>query len=424
LSVGFALSASSPPDAINYQGVLRNSSNEPLDGTYGMLFRFFSADSGGEEILVDAHGTVTVSGGLFNVQLGSGSVTDGSGPGEYTTLSRAFADYPDLHVEVEVGGETLSPRIRVTSAGYALNTRFVRGMEIVSDGPLDLYVDGIIGDDDNDGLSPDTAKRTITAAIERVPAILTGPSIVYIADGTYNEEVFIGNRTSKAPYWVILQGNQGSPENVVLDGEGFRENGIDVYGVAEIRGMTVTRFTDTGIEFSHGFSVVEDCRLVDNFRGLQVGQSAGEVLDSIVSGNSYEGIGADGTDELIINGSTPSLCQINNNGVGLAAARASRVFISGCEVNGNTAHGIVASSGSHLDFQDDGFGSLEITGNLGHGVLAEDSSSVEFNVRADLTIQANGGDAMHARFHSTIRSYGNGTTGSCVEADAHSMCVP
>ena len=178
LGLAGATIAATPPDAMNYQGVLRDSSGQPLDGTYGMVFRFFGADTGGDEVLVDTHGAVTVSGGLFNVALGSGSVTDGAGPGTYTTLSRVLADYPDPYLEVEVGGETLSPRIRIISAGYALNTRYVRGIEIVSDGPLDVYVDGINGDDADDGLTPTTAKRTIQAAVDSVPVILTGSTTI------------------------------------------------------------------------------------------------------------------------------------------------------------------------------------------------------------------------------------------------------
>ena len=51
-----------------------------------MTFRFFDAATAGDEILVDRHtaaltGAVTVSGGLFDVALGAGSVSDGSGPG-------------------------------------------------------------------------------------------------------------------------------------------------------------------------------------------------------------------------------------------------------------------------------------------------------------------------------------------------------
>ena len=50
LSVGLAFSASTPPDAINYQGVLRGADDKPVqDGTYSMIFRFFSAESEGDE---------------------------------------------------------------------------------------------------------------------------------------------------------------------------------------------------------------------------------------------------------------------------------------------------------------------------------------------------------------------------------------
>src|SRR5262245_12796978 len=126
------LHAASPPTLVNYQGVLRNASNAPLTGTYDMVFRFFSASSGGDEILVDSHtagggSAVSVSGGLFNVQLGGGTVTDGAGPGSYASLADLFRDYTDVWLEVHVGSETLSPRTRVVSAAYALNSQNLGG---------------------------------------------------------------------------------------------------------------------------------------------------------------------------------------------------------------------------------------------------------------------------------------------------------
>ena len=71
--VGMA-QAMQPPDLINYQGVLRDAADKPLDGTFPMVFHFFDAETGGNEILVDSHASVVVSGGLFNVQLGDGAV--------------------------------------------------------------------------------------------------------------------------------------------------------------------------------------------------------------------------------------------------------------------------------------------------------------------------------------------------------------
>lgn len=118
--------AASPPELINYQGVLRDAEDKPLIGKFDMTFRFFDAATLGNEILVDSHtmasgGMVKVEGGLFNVQLGSGTVTDGSGPGIYTSLEAVFRDFGGVYLEIQIGLETLSPRVRIVSAAYALN---------------------------------------------------------------------------------------------------------------------------------------------------------------------------------------------------------------------------------------------------------------------------------------------------------------
>jgi hypothetical protein len=111
---------------VNYQGVLRDQNDKPLSGSYDMTFRFMDAASGGNEILIDQHAAssanaVSVSGGLFNVALGSGTVTDGAGPGAYISLDQVFRDYAGVWLEVKIGAETLAPRTRVQAAAYALN---------------------------------------------------------------------------------------------------------------------------------------------------------------------------------------------------------------------------------------------------------------------------------------------------------------
>jgi hypothetical protein len=124
--------AASPPTLVNYQGVLRDAADRPLDGDHDMVFRFFSAEIGGDEILIDLHTTVdsvpvTVTGGLFGVQLGAGAVQDGSGPGTHTSLATVFRDYTDVWLEVQIGGELLAPRVQVVAAAYALNAKNLDG---------------------------------------------------------------------------------------------------------------------------------------------------------------------------------------------------------------------------------------------------------------------------------------------------------
>jgi hypothetical protein len=125
-----ALGAAVPPDFVNYQGVLRDASGNPLDGSFDMVFRLVDGGTG-NEILVDRHDgaiPVTVTGGLFDARVGGGVVSDGAGPGSYTTLSQVFRDFQDVRLRVEVNGETLAPDVRVLSAAYALNATYLDGV--------------------------------------------------------------------------------------------------------------------------------------------------------------------------------------------------------------------------------------------------------------------------------------------------------
>lgn len=126
-----AANAASPPPLLNYQGVLRDAADKPRSGSFDMVFRFFSAQAAGNEILVDSHLAanalaVTVGNGLFNAQLGGGIVTDGAGPGTYTSLADLFRDHSSVWLQVEVGPgggprETLNPRVQIVAAAYAMN---------------------------------------------------------------------------------------------------------------------------------------------------------------------------------------------------------------------------------------------------------------------------------------------------------------
>jgi len=390
-----------PPDLINYQGVLRDASDNPLDGSYGMVFRLYSASAGGDEIVVDTHAAVTVSGGLFSVTIGgasaggTGVVTDGSGPGSYIYIPRVFADYSDVYLEVEVQGEVLSPRTRIVSAPSALNSRFVNGIDVAAPGPLDLYVNDVTGDDTNSGMSSGAPKKTIQAAVDRVPAILTGQVTIHIADGFYSEEIYIPNQVIKDGHSIVLVGNVTAPENVVLTGNGILETGIATFGIGKVRGLTVTDFTEAGIEIALGDLGVRDCRVTDNGEvGIRIHDAGAEIKDTVVE---------------------------NNTGAGITlSAGGSTAYINGSQINGNGSFGIAVTAGSHVIVE----GSLVIQGNGDIGVLSMDGSSVDFSDRADVTIQFNTNADMLALYHSTIRNYGSGTTGSCVEADTHSMCDP
>ncbi len=133
----FPVQAAAPPDHLNYQGVLRDSSGVPLTGSYDMTFRLLTGVMEGAspiEILVDSHvggaagDGVQVENGLFSVRIGTGMVTDGSGPGTYTTLAEVFRDHEEVWLSVEVNGEVLAPEIRVAASAYAHNASHFQGL--------------------------------------------------------------------------------------------------------------------------------------------------------------------------------------------------------------------------------------------------------------------------------------------------------
>ena len=99
----------SPPGVVNYQGVLRDINDIPINAGVTMVFRFYDDAAKTTLLLTDDHGTVTVTGGLFNVELGGGTITAGA----VNTLPEAFRDHGTVHVELEIGGETLSPLVEV-----------------------------------------------------------------------------------------------------------------------------------------------------------------------------------------------------------------------------------------------------------------------------------------------------------------------
>ena len=99
-----------------------------------MVFRLVDGASG-NDILVDdqtggaAGDGVIVTDGLFSVQIGSGVITDGAGPGNYTNLPEVFRDFDNVLLSIEVNGEVLSPSIPVASAAYAMNATHLDGLD-------------------------------------------------------------------------------------------------------------------------------------------------------------------------------------------------------------------------------------------------------------------------------------------------------
>jgi len=95
------------PHLINYQGKLTDSSGTSLNGSYNITFRLYDAETAGNLLWQETQTGVLVQKGVFSILLGS-----------VTALNLPFDKQYYLAIQVGTDAE-MSPRQRITSAGYA-----------------------------------------------------------------------------------------------------------------------------------------------------------------------------------------------------------------------------------------------------------------------------------------------------------------
>lgn len=100
------------PNEINYQGWLGDAIDTTgITDVPGMIFRLYTAPTGGTSVWSETHVAVTVDKGIFNVLLGSVNPIP----------SNIFTGDP-LWLETQVTTDTLSPRKKLVSVGYAIKS--------------------------------------------------------------------------------------------------------------------------------------------------------------------------------------------------------------------------------------------------------------------------------------------------------------
>jgi hypothetical protein len=108
-----------PAHLINYQGRLTDGSGVSVgDTTLSMTFSVFDGETGGVPLWNETQ-TVSVVSGIYHVLLGS-----------QTALDTSIFSSPVLYLEVEVEGEILSPRARLTSVPFAINSDRLSGTRL------------------------------------------------------------------------------------------------------------------------------------------------------------------------------------------------------------------------------------------------------------------------------------------------------
>ncbi len=105
------------PTTISYQGFLSDSLGQPLNGTMPMTFRFFNDSTGGASLNTQSYSGVPVNNGVYSVVI----------PGRPDTIGPIGPRPLGQFIEVEVNGQVMSPRMKLTSVPYAMTANTVLG---------------------------------------------------------------------------------------------------------------------------------------------------------------------------------------------------------------------------------------------------------------------------------------------------------
>ena len=111
------ISKAQVPSTINFQGVLTDTSDDPIEGSFDITFRMYDAVLDGNMIWEELHSSVLVTKGLFNVILGS-----------VEPITNEFNQA--YFLSVQKGSESeLSPRITLTSVPSSINSNYSMNSE-------------------------------------------------------------------------------------------------------------------------------------------------------------------------------------------------------------------------------------------------------------------------------------------------------
>jgi hypothetical protein len=124
--------AATPPRILPYQGRLLDSNGVPVaDASANMQFRLFDSLAAGtclwsnasSSCASNADQSVALTSGLFSENLGD------TGAGYAAIPASVFANNATVFLEVEINGETLTPRKQIGASAYALNADTLDGLD-------------------------------------------------------------------------------------------------------------------------------------------------------------------------------------------------------------------------------------------------------------------------------------------------------
>ena len=119
------------PTTVSFQGKVVNANGTNVtDGTYGFVFKLYTASSGGSAIWTETDSSVTVTAGTFQVNLGAvcpfftSNACNGSTPIDFNASPNLFLG---ITFNSDPAGE-MTPRVQLQSVPFAYNTDKVGGL--------------------------------------------------------------------------------------------------------------------------------------------------------------------------------------------------------------------------------------------------------------------------------------------------------
>lgn len=136
LLIPFKSKAVDPANVITYQGRILDTNGVPVaDASVDIIFRIYDSVSGGSCLWSNSSATcatttartVTLSSGLFSENLGDTTLAT-----PYAAINNSvFTDDIDsaIFLDINIEGESLTPRKRLTAAPYAINAQTLDGLD-------------------------------------------------------------------------------------------------------------------------------------------------------------------------------------------------------------------------------------------------------------------------------------------------------